>query len=91
MMASDIVIAQRIPTRMQVREGAFAPMLALEARFTCHLCHRTVFVGIPRGAFPWDRQRKMREATEEHRKFCVVPDPELPREGRIFTIDYPRA
>ena len=86
----EIVVAKRIPTRMQIRQGALGPSRALEARFTCHLCRRTVFVGIPRGAPIWDRQRTMRKATEDHRKFCTVPDPELPTEGRIYTIDYPR-
>lgn len=71
-----------------ISEDRVAPWLAKEIRLMCPHCSGSVFVQIPWGVTAEARQRLVAGAINEHRGICASAPAE---EGRVYTIDYPRA
>lgn len=59
--------------------------------FRCHECNRFFDVEVPWDATAADRSALMTTATSYHRGVCTTADADLPPEGRIYTIQYPRS
>ena len=58
-----------------------------EIRLLCPHCHSAVFVSLDWPFAPVERQRRISEAINEHRKNCAGAPPEA---QRVYRIDYPR-
>jgi hypothetical protein len=71
-----------------ISEDRVAPWLAKEIRLMCPHCNNSVFVQIPWDATAEVRTRFISEGINEHRAICTAATAE---QGRVYTIDYPRA
>lgn len=61
---------------------------ANEVRLLCPHCNAAIYVTLSWPYTQIDKQRRISEAINEHRKLCAEAPPE---EGRVYRIDYPRA
>lgn len=61
---------------------------ANEVRLLCPHCSQAIYVPLVWPYTRIDKQRRISEAIDLHRKNCVGAPPE---EGRVYRIDYPRA
>jgi len=61
---------------------------ANEVKLQCPHCHRSVYVQTEWPYLRVERQRRISEAINEHRKLCEGAPPEA---GRVYEISYPRA